>query len=94
MTTSPVPATTGLIEDSLLHWRLERGMDALMCEVRKRDGRFDVQLTLASSNLQVLTQHFDSPTAAVECHASVTATLMDAGWIVTAHTADDAVVTS
>ena len=87
MTTSSLPSTHALSDGPLLHWQLQRGMDALTCEIRRRgEDRFDVQVTLGWNSVPVLTRYFDNPIAAVKSHASITATLMDAGWVVTEHT--------
>jgi hypothetical protein len=90
MTTRPRAAIVA--DNSILNWQLQRGTDALSCEIRRRDGRFDVQLTLAPSRVALVTGHFENPITAVEWHASLAATLMDAGWVVTQHTHHDAPV--
>lgn len=90
MTTNSVPATNPVAGTSLLHWQLQRGNEALTCEIRSSMHRgFDVQVMLAWTTAPALIEHFDTSIAAVERHADITATLMDAGWVVTEHTHGD-----
>jgi hypothetical protein len=72
----------------LLRWVLQRGSEALTCEVDAHGhGSFDLQVMLGGSQSPALTEHFNSPVAAVERHAEVATLLRDAGWVVTTHTA-------
>lgn len=80
---SPLPTD----DRCLLRWVLQRGSDALTCEVDAHGRRsFDLQVMLGGARSPALTEHFDSPVAAVERHAQVATLLRDAGWVVTTHT--------
>jgi hypothetical protein len=71
----------------LLRWVLQRGTDALACEVDTHGDRaYDLQVVLGWNDAPALSEHFNNPVAAMERHAQVTALLRDAGWIVAEHT--------